>query len=386
MKKDRPVKVVFITSDNTTTSGAFLSMVKLISILREKGQIEPYVILPWKGTGDSLLTENHIPFRFVRSYPWIIDLEADLLEEAKVPVKKVINGAAVIKIRKLLRRLKPDLVHINTTWSYVGAAAAYAEKIPVVWHLREFVEEDQHSRLWNREKGYALIGRADHIAVISKALQNKYRDVFDQEKVHMIYNGIDVDRFYDGDKKIFQKEDLVFSCVGGLYAGKDQRLLIEACALLRDRGIENFTLNIVGTGPEEEALRRLTAERGLEEKVFFRGFCKRPEDYYRQSDMVFMVSRSEAFGRVTIEAMLSGCLVIGSDSGATTELIGQDRYGYLYEPGNAEALADTVVRALENKEASVRIMEEGRSMAREEFTAERNAEKIDSIYQLYRRS
>ena len=381
--KQHPVKVVFVTSDNIRTSGAFLSMVKLISILREEKQIDPYVILPWHGTGEELLTEKQIPFVCIQSYPWVIDVERPLKERIKIPVKKAINAAAVIKIQKVLKKLKPDVMHINTTWSYVGAEAARREGIPYIWHLREFLEEDQLVSLWNQKKGYSLINGAEHIVLISRALEQKYIGILDQEKVSVIYNGIDTERFYDGNKEILKNNNYNFICVGGLYPGKDQRLLIEACSLFEERGYKNYVLNIVGSGPEENTLKKLVQEKGMENRVFFRGFCKTPEIYYKEADIAFMVSRSEAFGRVTIEAMLGGCLVIGSDSGATTELIGDNDYGYLYSAGDSHSLAEAIRYAVENKELSILKMKAGRERAVNAFTAELNAHAINSLYQEY---
>lgn len=52
----------------------------------------------------------------------------------------------------LMRSRDIDIVHINTSWTYVGALAAKKAKIPFIWHIREFLEEDQDRRIWKRKK------------------------------------------------------------------------------------------------------------------------------------------------------------------------------------------------------------------------------------------
>lgn len=373
-------RVLFIASDNNNASGAFLSMIKLITLLRDKYGIEVLVVLPYKGSGQELLKKYNISYVIIRSYPWIIPLKSSISQRIKIWPKRAINLFAIFQICKIIKLFNPGLVHINTSWSYVGAIAAYKMKTKVVWHIREYLEEDRSVKIWNRNKGYRIINKADAIITISKDLFGKYHKIFDLSKLHMIYNGIDINRFYKPKREIFGRERYYFSCVGGLYKEKDQDLLIRACKKVADKGVSNFELHIVGEGPEKNKLERRVDELGLQNNVFFDGFISEPEKVYEKTDIALMVSRSEAFGRVTIEAMLSGALVIGSNSGATKELIDNNTYGYLYEAGNEDDLANSIIQAIQQRLKSQTKASNARERAYTFFSAEHNAEEIYNVY------
>ena len=107
---------------------------------------------------------------------------------------------------ELIKKEHIDLIHINTTYSYVAAIAGLITKTPIVWHLREFLEEDQKRKIYDKEYGYKIISKADRIVTISKALYHKYESIFPKEKMQVIYNGIDTAEFYNPKKQIFNNE------------------------------------------------------------------------------------------------------------------------------------------------------------------------------------
>ena len=98
------------------------------------------------------------------------------------------------------------------------------------------------------------------------------------------------------------------------------------------------------------------------------------------ADIAVVSSRYEALGRVTIESMLGEVLVIGADSGATTELICDGVTGYLYEVGNSRQLADQIISVLENKNKSREIVYQAKKYALENFDSSQYAAQILKIY------
>lgn len=378
-------KVLFIASDNSPASGAFLSMVRLCAILKKKYNIEVKVILRKQlkhEDGMKLLEKEGIPYQWINSYNWIIEDtdKISIISQMKIQLKKFLNFFAQMQLKKIIKREKFELVHINTTYSYFAQIVAEKCQIPCVWHLREFLEEDQGNRIWNRKKGYQIISKADKVIAISKGVYNKYSSIIPKSKLCMIYNGIDVSKFYFPEKKIFQEKNVTFLFLGGLYRGKGVENIIEAFRVLLQEGLEQVQLQIVGKGEEEQQLKQLVADYGISTTVHFKGYSETPEFYYKQADVVFMGSKAEAFGRVTIEAMLSGNLVIGADTGATPELIQGNTYGVLYEYGNIASICNKVKYVLDNKEEMQKVADKARKMAYSAFSAETNARKIYELY------
>jgi len=87
-------------------------------------------------------------------------------------------------------------------------------------------------------------------------------------------------------------------------------------------------------------------------------------------------SRSEAFGRVTIEGLLSGCIVIGSNSGFTPEIIKDGKTGYLYEPYNPDSLATKIIFVNENREKAQIVAKGGYLYSKNEFSLNKTKEAL----------
>ena len=165
------MKVAFFVSDNSQMSGAFKCLVTMVKLLRDDYGVIPKVIVPRHGDGEQLLDQEKIDYVCIHSHDWITPINLYNLpkERAKWIAEKATNLKAIFKIKKVLKEFDPDLVHINTSWDYVGATAACDLRIPIVWHIREFLEEDQFCRFWDKKKAYNLISKSAGIIAISQA-------------------------------------------------------------------------------------------------------------------------------------------------------------------------------------------------------------------------
>ena len=128
--------------------------------------------------------------------------------------------------------------------------------------------------------------------------------------------------------------------VGRLHAVKNYLFLIQACAALRDRGLD-FICWIVGEGPERPALERLIDDLRLRDQVLLPGHIARADlsGYYRYADLVALTSLSEGLPVVLMEAMAHGKLVIAPAITGIPELVRRGQTGFLYQP---DSLCDFV--------------------------------------------
>ena len=148
--------VLFMASDNNSSSGAFLCMVDLNKELNERG-IRTLVVLPGYGSGEQILIDNSIEYTYVLSKNWLVEIG----EDKKSDIQQQ-NETAVQKIEQLIEQYHIKLVHNNTTYTYVGAVAALNKGIPFVWHIREFIREQGYWFI-DEENAYELINKADCI-------------------------------------------------------------------------------------------------------------------------------------------------------------------------------------------------------------------------------
>ena len=143
---------------------------------------------------------------------------------------------------------------------------------------------------------------------------------------------------------IERQRDLVF--VGRLVSDKGVDLLLQALATLGSRGLTP-TLSIVGAGPEEPALRELTARLGLQSQVSFLG-ARRGDDLARVLNehriAVIPSLWQEPFGIVALETIACGCVAVGSEGGGLRDAIGP--CGITFPNGDAEALSGALEQLL----------------------------------------
>lgn len=384
------MNILFVASDNNRISGAFLSMAKLAMILQRDYGVNVSAVLPNDGDGGDLLEEYGVEYEIVPSRNWVVDIEEGKTGEREKEKEKELSGneGAICRICEIIREKEIEILHINTTYSYVGAAAALGMKIPFIWHIREFLEEGQNRKIWDREKGYALISKASAIIAISDSVYEKYSQIFPADRLRVIYNGIDEKDFLRPERELFQGEKARFCIIGGIVPYKGHEELIRACGRLKRKGISDFELKIVGKGKEQfqRYLMQLVEKENLHGNVVFAGASNCIPEVLENTDILFVCSQNEAFGRTTVEGMMAGCLIIGADTAGTKELLEGGKNGYLYERGNVKNLSDTMEYVLRNKEEGNGRRKRGQKTAAMKYTAVKNAQAVYELYQDVRRT
>jgi glycogen synthase len=192
---------------------------------------------------------------------------------------------------------------------------------------------------WNNRIKQAVLRSVTNVA-ISKA-------VADSISGHsfVIGNPYD-DRIFRLIPSVTRDKDFVF--VGRLVSDKGADFILHALKLLQnDNLLPNLT--IIGTGPEEKNLRRLTAELALDRQVTFAGQksgAALAEILNRHRVLVVPSRWAEPFGIVALEGIACGCVVVGSEKGGLKEAIGP--CGLTFENENVPALAEQLQRLLKD--------------------------------------
>lgn len=377
------MKVLFIENAGNKSAGAFHSMISLIKLLQDYG-VESYVAVPDKADGLDLLDQNKIPYIKMRAcaYTWIISNNAGFPERIKMPLKYLVSKLCSWKLVRYARDNEIDLIHENTSACYIGAFVANSLKIPHVWHIREFLEEDFNASFWWKKKALSMIGNANAVITVSNAISEKYKGLICEEPIHRIYNGIDVEMFYRSKTKYKFGNECNILCVGRVCEGKGQADVIRALVILKEKYGYLPKLYVAGIYSEEykNFIIQPAEKTQLLDNIHFLGQCDDMRTLYSKMDILCMASRKEAFGRVTIEAMLSGLLVVGAGSGGTAEILTEGKTGYLYEVGNAYALAEKLAYVFRNSEEATKVAMCGQIHAKEHYDAKRNAKEIYELY------
>lgn len=335
---------ILYVSHETQLNGAPKSLLEFVTKICDKG-IRPIVIVPCKGKLKTELDKRGIDTRVIVFRQCIYKEEYNLFDYWFVNLK------AVISIMRLIRKEHIDIVHTNTLAVDVGAIAAYILHIPHVWHFREYLQEDFAYKVICPFLMKWLVKKSRCCIAISEGIKKKYKEKYGVSIVKL-YNGIESSAYYSPlDLNISDNKRENMLIAGTILEGKGQWDAIRAVEELIGRGIY-VHLCIVGNGSPEyvNRLKKYVRKRDLSKFIEFKPFTNNLQELRIQSDIILVCSRMEAFGRVTAEAMMSGKIVIGSNSGGTLELIGKsEERGYLYTYGNPIELADKVQYILEHE-------------------------------------
>lgn len=200
----------------------------------------------------------------------------------------------------------------------------------------------------------------------------------------VIPNGIDPSSFITiSHKNNQQKGVLRLIYFGSLIENKGVHIAIEALGLLQQRKqIDNLHLTIVGSGhPDyQKQLVMLINSFQLQDKITFTGRVSRseiPNILSRHDVFLFTSIYPEPFGRTILEAMAAGLIVIGSSVGGSKEIFEFYSEDMLFEPGDAESLANKIQLVIDNPTLHNQLAQTGISLVLEQFTLNRMVDEME---------
>lgn len=296
-----------------------------------------------------------------------------------------VNWIAKLRLFHKFCRKDFDIVHSNSSVINVGAWISRITGAKHVWHFREFGEPDLGTKyILGLKRSMRYVNRhTDKVIYISRAIQNYYGQWLKKSLGTVIYNGIGRDYEQVKQQKDYCRNGKVhFLISGALQKGKGQECVIEAAALLEKRGIADYDVIIAGRdiNQYQAVLKQMVQSIKLEKKVHFAGFVRDMTELRRKTDVELVCSDREAFGRVTIEAMMASNPVIASDGGANPELVRQNENGMLFPCGEPEALADSMEYFIKHQSKVWEMGQKAHDFAASGFSSDKNADLIEKLY------
>jgi glycosyltransferase involved in cell wall biosynthesis len=266
------------------------------------------------------------------------------------------DDAAVLAILRRIRETQPDVVVTNSVVNPWGAVAAAIAGTPHVWFAREYGDLDHGLQftIGTRESWEDVGFLSDLVVANSEAIRAHAAGYLPGREILVAYPSIDLDGANAvapatakprATKAQGAQKPLSIVMVGTVGPAKQQHLAVEALARLRDKGTA-ATLTLVGPHDHPDYLTTVieSAERlGVADEVRLEGYQADPSTFVEAADVALMLSRSEAFGRVTLEYLASGTPVVGIDAGGTPELIADGHSGFVVA-GEPDAIAGALAR------------------------------------------
>jgi len=252
---------------------------------------------------------------------------------------------------KRVRELRPDLV-LTYNWGAIETVAGcrLAGHRALVHHEEGFGAQETERLLWRRTwaRRWLLRGAAAVVVPSSRLAQiAKQTWRVPAGRVRHLPNGVDLERYRPQHERR-AATPVVVGGVAHFRPEKNVPALIEAFARCHER--ERARLLLIGDGPELAAARELAAERGVADRVEFRGPVADSAPVYRELDVFALSSRTEQMPLVVLEAMASGLPVVGPDVGDVAAMVAEPNRALIAPRGDPDALAAALDRAIGSAE------------------------------------
>jgi len=238
---------------------------------------------------------------------------------------------------------------------------------------------------------YRLLNRSDEIIAVSKYTKKEILENYDlnANKIKVIYNGVDVNKFRpSGNKERIKRElgingDKIVLYVGRLYCRKNLPTLLRSIPdVLRKFRNVKFIISGKGFRGEEERLKALARKLKIERSVSFTGYFpdeKLPR-LYRASDIFVLPSIYENLPFALLEAMATALPTVTTNVGGIPEVIQDGKNGLLFSPLNARELAEKILYLLENPGYAFEIGCYGRKTVEEKFNWRKIVRQVLRVY------
>jgi glycosyltransferase involved in cell wall biosynthesis len=361
------LRILFI-NHASYVSGAENSLLHLINGL-VRADYEPFAICPPDG-----------------QLPGMLRTAGVIL--TTLPMKK--SPAAFLQTIKAITRdilrYKIDLVHANSIdaiqYSMIPARLTHT---PLVGHVRNIASF--------RKRGVFFVKHANQLIAVSEATS---RSLVEQgvpsERIRVIYNGVDTDRFAP---KLMGKNEsrMLFNLpadvplvgsVGRLHPIKGYESLLQASCLIFSMMPEtHFAIAGSEFDPGQkyrDDLLGFARQLGIAERVHFVGEVDQVETFLQSLDVFALPSLQEPFARAILEAMSCACPIVATAVGGTPEAIEDGRHGLLIPPACPDAMASAIMRLLGDHEYATLLGRAARERVVAQFSITSNVERTQALY------
>lgn len=309
-------KICFFTH-YSSMNGANQSLLTLIKYIKDEVDIRKIFVPNSHDEGRGLKDELEkigMPVEVFRFQPFLYF--SGLKSALGIPVKLLSNLPAWVRMYRQLKDEQIDCIYSNSSIENTGIVMSKLLGKKHFWHIREFGYRDyKYYHLGGDSFKRTIFERSTQLIAISESIA-EYIDLPD--KTALVHNGI----FYKEELTAIEGARTLptmvqLSMVGIIGPAKNQKRALRLLEGLVGNATIEVHLNFYGGVAEQGYLMELkefVKEKKLQESVTFHGFVDNQNEIYKNTDVLLMCSPSEAFGRVTIEAMAHGIPVVGFDN------------------------------------------------------------------------
>ncbi|MFW6130253.1 MAG: glycosyltransferase family 4 protein [Atribacterota bacterium] len=321
---------------------------------------------------------------------YIHDTTIHRVKEGRSPISFAMEA---LSVKKLIKKIKPDIVHAHyvSSYGFFGAYSGFHPFIVSAWGS-DILVDPQQSKFVNRCVKYTL-KKADVITTDGK---NTYDEMLnnlgaDIDKLNIIYHGVNT-KMFSPDKKddnfskeIFNEKCPIAISVRFLNEKNDMETFLKAIPLILEK-IKNAKFIIGGNGPKKDELIDLANSLKISNNVYFTDYIKHDDlPRYLASSNVYVSTAlwDGGISVVTLDAMSCGLPIISTDIANASQWIQDNENGFLIETKDYKTLAEKLIFLLQFTETSKRLGEKNRNIIEEKQNEDIEMSKVAYIYRKY---
>ena len=279
------------------------------------------------------------------------------------PQEKRWDLSVVSKLSDEIKNGKYDLVHAHgARANFICMFLKKKINVPMVTtvhsdYMLDFKDSFYKNLIYTTLNKMSL-KKFDHYICVSDNFKKMLVDRgFDENKIHVLYNGIDIDEKIEYIPKTAFLEKYKINYNGELLVGiaarldkvKDHETFIRAAKEVLDQNTDIIFL-IAGEGDEKKKLEEMAKSYGIEKNIYFLGFVRDKYSFFNAIDLNVLTSISESFPYVILEAALLKVPTVSTKTGGIPEIIKDDYTGYLFKVGKEKQLARNILSLYDDRD------------------------------------
>jgi len=302
-----------------------------------------------------------------------------------LPKKRPYDMMFLLKLIHLIRKERIKIIHSHSLISSVyGWIAAKSTHTPLVITL--------HGKsLFNLKRGNNLFPflakHCSKVICVSKDLEKEMkRRGLSTKKLVVIYNGINLEKFYKRKptnnlkKELdFNPSDLIVGSVGTLRAVKNYDCLLESVPQVLNK-FPNTKFILVGDGPLKNILQKKAETLGISNSVIFLGQRNDIPRILSIFDLFVLPSVTEGISIALLEAMATELPVVATCVGGNPEVVLDNKTGLLIPPKDPDKLAKAIISLLGDKDKRLTMGKEGRKRVEKRFSIQTMVKQYGELY------
>jgi glycosyltransferase involved in cell wall biosynthesis len=350
LKSNNKIDLLFVTHRHKVAGGAEKALLDMLQYLKSL-DFKIHVVVGSTGNFVTELKRLGIPFSIIFQ-PYWAHSQQDPSPFHFTSLNPTVN--TTLQLVELINKLQPKLCVTNTIVVPWLAYASSLTSTPHAWMIHELGTAglDLRYAIGENQTLKNIDALSDIIFFNSKYTSEYYRPHLSEDvRVEIVYPGGNTPQ-PNKISSVYRKTSLKLIAVGQIKPQKGQFDAVKAVKALRD---DNLDAELILVGLKEDKVYTGEIERyvklnQLENSVKFAGHQANPASYVKQADIALVTSTNDAFGRVTVEAMLQSKPVIAAASAGSLEIINDEKTGLFYTPGNHLDLAKKIKELADHPE------------------------------------